>query len=224
MNCEQVDELSGAYALGILDAEERAAVEEHLRGCALHPELASLRAAALLVGRSVEEREPPPGMRARVLAAAANARPTTATPVQRFPQARPRWVLAAAAAAVLVVIFGGLMASGVVGRPSEALVRRVPAGTAAGSTLHYDLGVTSATLEVTGLPPLPSGQTYQVWTIHPGAAPHGAGLFSSKPDGSARLRIGAAAPLQAGDVIAVTVEPSGGSPAPTTTPLFLITL
>lgn len=69
----------------------------------------------------------------------------------------------------------------------------------------------------TGLPVLPPSSVYELWFIRGGGA---------RPAGLVPLT---AAPvlapgLAAGDAIGVTVEPAGGSPAPTTTPIVVLTL
>ena len=70
----------------------------------------------------------------------------------------------------------------------------------------------AAVLTISGLPTLSNGKVYEVWFIA-GATPVGAGLFSPNPDGSwSGLVHGDVTSAQA---IAISVEPSGGSPAPT---------
>lgn len=69
-----------------------------------------------------------------------------------------------------------------------------------------------AVLTISGLPPLANGKVYEVWFIA-GSTPVGAGLFSPNPDGSwSGLVRGDIASAQA---IAISVEPTGGSAAPT---------
>jgi anti-sigma-K factor RskA len=67
-------------------------------------------------------------------------------------------------------------------------------------------------LAVQGLPPLPPGQVYQIWVIADGQ-PYGAGLLVPA-DGTPAI-----APLERDlsgvQVVALTPEPAGGSPAPT---------
>ena len=60
----------------------------------------------------------------------------------------------------------------------------------------------------------PSGKTYEAWVITPAGTALPAGTFSTARTGS-RF----ASRDTEGDVIAVTVEPAGGSPKPTTTPI-----
>jgi hypothetical protein len=68
-------------------------------------------------------------------------------------------------------------------------------------------------LYVAGLPPAPAGKVYELWTIA-GPAPRPAGVFAVDERGSASRPV---APVDDGPVkvFAVTVEPTGGVPAPT---------
>lgn len=70
------------------------------------------------------------------------------------------------------------------------------------------------------LPPTGPGKTYEMWIIPKGGSPVPAGLFQSDPGGNA-LHLHRAQ-VQPGSVVAVTVEPEAGSPAPTSTPLFVV--
>ena len=66
------------------------------------------------------------------------------------------------------------------------------------------------------LPPLPPDRVYQLWILPPGgAAPISAGLLSLEPNGSvsAAFETPANSPVPAG--MAVSIEPTGGVPAPT---------
>ena len=70
----------------------------------------------------------------------------------------------------------------------------------------------SSVLTIDGLPPLAQGKVYQVWFIN-GSTPVGAGLFSPEQNGTWRgVVTGDATHAQ---TIAITIEPTGGSPAPT---------
>ena len=68
-------------------------------------------------------------------------------------------------------------------------------------------------LSIRGLPDLDASFVYQVWLIRDAGTPEGVGLFSTQ-NGAADVALSLR--LEAGDVIAVTVEPAGGSPQPTT--------
>jgi len=70
------------------------------------------------------------------------------------------------------------------------------------------------------LDPAPAGRTYQLWGIAGGSAPVSLGIFNTSADGRtvAAFEVGPGARF---DVAAITEEPAGGSPQPTTTP-FLV--
>lgn len=67
-------------------------------------------------------------------------------------------------------------------------------------------------LVVYGLPELPPRQSYQAWVIV-GGTPTGAGLLEPGPEGQYLTRL--QQPLVNVDTVALTIEPAGGSPAPT---------
>jgi anti-sigma-K factor RskA len=69
-------------------------------------------------------------------------------------------------------------------------------------------------LFVSNVPPPPAGKTYELWTIGSGA-PRPAGLFGVSPSGAGTLRVEPAAVAEPVKVFAVTLEPAGGTPAPT---------
>lgn len=74
------------------------------------------------------------------------------------------------------------------------------------------------------LPQLPTGRTFQMWLIPKGgAAPQPAGLFQAA-QGRALHRLSTPVNLATIAAVAVSVEPDGGSPAPTTTPISVIPL
>lgn len=70
------------------------------------------------------------------------------------------------------------------------------------------------------LPPAPSGRVYQLWGIADGEDPVSLGLFQTGEDGTA-LAVQPVPPGLSFTLSAVTEEPDGGSPQPTTTP-FLV--
>jgi anti-sigma-K factor RskA len=195
-------DLTAAYALDALDPDEAEAYERHLRQCEeCREQLAELNetSAALAFGTSAPE--PPARLRASILDAAAAERTNV------VPLLRRRWVargLAVAAAAAACVVVGLVVAST---RPGGK-----PVVTA---TIVLDANRT-ATLHVSGLGTAPHGKTYEAWVIPTGQAPRPAGLFPGGASSSVRLR--GTVPPNA--VVAVTREPTGGSPAPTTHPIF----
>jgi anti-sigma-K factor RskA len=72
LTCDEVRELAGAYVLGALEADETAAVQAHLAAHADgHPEIAELGAVIPALVTLVPIVEPPEGLKARIMAAAA---------------------------------------------------------------------------------------------------------------------------------------------------------
>ena len=67
------------------------------------------------------------------------------------------------------------------------------------------------------MPELPDDRVYELWFQDPSAELHPAGVFVPK-DGTVAVQTTLAESFQA---LAVSIEPSGGSPQPTTTPIFL---
>lgn len=88
------------------------------------------------------------------------------------------------------------------------------------ATLHWSVSTGQAVLVTGAMPALPDDRTFELWYVREGT-PIPAGTFdASGGSTSALLQPG----MRPGDVIAVTVEQSGGSPdgAPTTDPIVAI--
>lgn len=88
------------------------------------------------------------------------------------------------------------------------------------ATVHWSASVGEAVLVSDGLPRLTDDQTFEMWLVRDGT-PVAAGIFDADGDAATAQLAGA---LQPGDVVAVTVEPAGGSPsgAPTSAPILTI--
>jgi anti-sigma-K factor RskA len=69
-----------------------------------------------------------------------------------------------------------------------------------------------------GLPAVPAGQTYQMWLIGDGHDPLSVGLMQGSP-GRQAIAINDVA---GSDKVGVTVEPAGGSPQPTSSPVVAV--
>jgi anti-sigma-K factor RskA len=94
-----------------------------------------------------------------------------------------------------------------------ALAGAGPAPAAAGRA-YLDPESRRLVLVVYQLPPLPAGQSYQLWVISEGE-PVSAGVFQLAPAGATRYDTTAEAPKLSGPLtIAVTIEPEGGLPKP----------
>ncbi|AIY02813.1 hypothetical protein ART_3214 [Arthrobacter sp. PAMC 25486] len=76
-----------------------------------------------------------------------------------------------------------------------------------------------AAVMVQDMPPLPSDKTYELWFISAaGAVP--AGLMANHDPAVAGMQV-LNGPLGGATHVGITVEPAGGSPAPTTTPVVV---
>jgi anti-sigma-K factor RskA len=87
-------------------------------------------------------------------------------------------------------------------------------------TAHWSESVGKAVLVSDGLPEIAEDETFELWLVRDGAAVS-AGTFTSE-DGTATALLDGS--VESGDVIAMTVEPSGGSPTgqPTSDPILAI--
>lgn len=220
--------LSGAYALDALDDIERAGFERHLASCEqCRDEVAGLREAAARLAE-FSETAPPDHLRARVLAQSRTARPL---PPVMAANTRPRRrlpALAAAAAAVIAVGAGVVgwhpweepatvqlsLADRVLEAPdAESWTQEIPGGKV---TLTRSKRLGTAVMTTAGLPVAPAGKVYEFWLQEPDKRLAPAGLTTSGT-GEFVLRGDAATAIGAG----LTIEPAGGSAAPTTDPLAL---
>lgn len=157
--------------------------------------------------------------------------------------ARRRWyagpigILTAVAAAAALFVGGGVIGGALTAQPTapvidasgSALAELTAAPDVQRTSVELDGGGTatlvwSAALErsavlTDGLTALPDDQVYEAWYIDAdGAAP--AGTFTAAADGTTWHVLDGA--MAAGDTIGVTVEPAGGSPAPTTDPVIVL--
>lgn len=232
---EDADDLrAGEYVLGVLDAAERAAVaariaadadfaarvakwEAFFAPLAAAPEPAAAPEAAWA---RLEARLDPPAPAARVgpprpqAAAPTRARsaPVRLAPVRLAP-VRLAW---AAALAGAVVVAAGTWATLGTRRPSPVLVAVLapaadaPADSRGVVTVYTGEGRLAPAFAASPR----AGRAAELWLIKPGAAPAALGLVGRETFAPAAQLIRGA---RAGDVVAVSLEPPGGSPgaAPT---------
>jgi anti-sigma-K factor RskA len=76
-------------------------------------------------------------------------------------------------------------------------------------------------LLASNLPRLESGKTFQMWVVPKTGNPASAGLFQADAAGKAVHLFDNAVDLAATAAVAISVEPEGGSAAPTTTPIVI---
>jgi anti-sigma-K factor RskA len=221
-----------AYLLGALPPDEAAALERHMEGCDRCRERERwLRSAADLLPSSVDQLQPPPELRERLMATVRAEADEAAAAASPEPRRRPTGERAslwerfrfgmrpatAALAAVFIVaagIAGFVIGSGDDGGEQSMTVIQAQKG-AASLERRGDEG----TLQVERLRPRDDG-VYQVWIARAGQDPESAGVFDVRADGrgSARIRNG----LDTADEVLVTPEPPGGSAQPTAGPVLRI--
>lgn len=146
---------------------------------------------------------------------------TEPTPLRRSTTWLP-YAMAAAFAAI-AVFFGAWTGILLTGGDSDGDSPRLAASTSAGgieasATFIEDEQV--ALVRISGLTPLPEGSDYQLWTIGPGESPAPAGIVHLQ-GGSVVAPV--AGSFSEGWTFAITIEPTGGSPAPTTDPIVAVT-
>lgn len=209
-----------AYAIGGLDPAEEEVVFAHVEACdRCRSELARLAPAVGVLAESVEQREPPPGLRARLLdEVAADAAPAAAETPRRSPRRRfsfggmlLRPAAGLAAAAVAIAGVGGyLIAKDEDAGPAEETFAVSSPMPAAGGTLVVEGG--EATMHVHGMPPLKKGGVYQVWVAAGGQVVPSA-TFVPHEDGTATAAVPEA--VDDADEVMVTAEPRAGRSSPT---------
>lgn len=221
-----------AYALGALSDEEGRRVERHLSRCHIcRAELRSLNAVVDALPDSVARVEAPPEMRARLMevvdAEAGSRRGSVDAPGRRTswaprrgrrqPALLPRLALVSSGlgALLVVVVVLALSGGGAGGRTVQAQVTG-PAGVS-GASASLRIRGTSAVLVVHNFPTPGSGKTDELWVARGTAPPAPAGTFAVR-SGSIRLD----RPVRRGDRVLVTIEPSPGTGAPTTTPFVAV--
>jgi len=226
MERTDIHDLAAAYALNALDPEDRWTYERHLDTCEpCRDEVAALREGATELAYAAEGPEPSPDLRERILRAAREERPAPVTPTRRrwlFPTTAIAAV-AATVAAVGLGLWGNSLRSDVDEARSAAAdaelvenilahgdARRFELEGAAGNVLVSVDG--EAVLAVCDLRRPPAGKTYQAWVIE-GGPPQPAGVFAPDDDDCVTflLRL----PVDAGGMVAVTLENEGGAQAPT---------
>jgi len=214
-----IHELTAAYALDALDAEERRAFETHLATCeSCQEELAAFASTTEALAVAATGPVPRDDLRDRVLAAA-RAEPQVLVPFEpRRSRSIPLLAAVAAAAAVIALGLGlwavrlssdldeARSALDILGDPDS---RTVALQTGRGRLVVDPDG--RAVLVLNGLGRAPTGKTYEVWVVE-GDVPAPAGLFPGS--GEAEL-VDVQGTVDEGDVVAVTVEDARGAEQPT---------
>ncbi len=216
MSCPSRDDLV-AYSLGALEPKEQRKVEAHAPDCErCTRELEALAPAVAVLGESVEQLEPPPELRERVMATVhQEARGARAPqPVMAPPERRSirRFALRPAAGLAALAVAGAGVAGYLVhdqGGGGESTVP-VTAQTGIGGSLA--VGDTSSMLTLHGMPQLASGDVYQVWVDKESHIRPSSNFI---PDRNGHAITAVDGHLDSGTRVMVTRESGPGANAPT---------
>jgi anti-sigma-K factor RskA len=227
-----------AYMLGALEPGEMADLERHAEGCEhCRSEIRWLTPAVQALPDAVERLEPPRELRSRVLAEVrsdarqagvdASARGgigRRATAWLRGLGSGPmglRPVVGLGLAVLVVAAVGGYAIgsgsgdSGAGTAPSTVAVSHAPGGVTAKVIRDGD----GATLRLADVKKLPEGRVLEAWVRRDGEVKPVRALFVPDRRGRASTTIGN---MHDVDLVMVTAEPTGGSPAPTTSPIVSV--
>jgi anti-sigma factor RsiW len=220
----------GAYLLGALTDLERQAFERHMAGCAeCRGEIERLRPAADALPRSVEQMEPPPGLKASLMEVVEReAGERTGARHERrrlrlpsFAWFRPALV-AGALALGLVAGFGVAQLTDERDSHTVAAVvdeSRIPQ--ASGALQIASDGEDGAILRVQGMPSLGGRQVYQAWVQRDGTVVPQP-TFEVGEDGGGAVAV--TDDLSDADAVLVTREARGGARAPSEPPVLRVPL
>jgi anti-sigma-K factor RskA len=237
-----VSDLLPGYCLGCLEPAEAARVEEHLDGCAsCRGELARLEEVAGSLALALPEAQPRTSLEDELMrkigaAGTATAGPSLRQLPRRHPQpARARGsflgspVAGIAAAVLVLVLAAGNVAQYVRGRAAPAraaatapaatglttiVLVGVNTGQGAYGTVVLDMADNGGVLAMRGLPRLDAAHQYQLWLVRNGERRSG-GVFSVDEDGYGNLLLTIPKDFRGFTTLGISIEPAGGSPAPT---------
>jgi anti-sigma-K factor RskA len=237
---DDILDLLTAYALGVIEPDEIARVSALLEAQPeLRATLAELRATADMLPYGLPEANPPAELRQRVLDYATGRSRQAAPSLSRRAASRMRgWMLGLSGIAAIAVLAAAIgWAQLFQARAELAQSRAELAQTQAQvadaqaliATLTSDSSSASAailrtrggqTVLIAQLPPLQPGRVYQLWRIQGSNPPASAGIFHVSAQGTSTFALPADQQPQTAEVVAVTNEPDGGSPGPTSKPLI----
>ena len=242
MDAERLDDLVAGAALGDLDAVELGELTGAAEtDPAVGRRLEMLRRALDLVAFDPPLERPPERVRMALLRAVEAGAEPAARPARRIPRAwLAIWAGAGTVAAIAAIVVAAFLGSGQGGRDQllEQLIAETEGqraalvgiyrdrphimplqatDTAAGAwaRLMMDDQGRQAMLVVDGLHPPATGQAYQLWLLGPAGIRISGAVFSTDLEGRAIVVLDVDESLLRFSQAGVTVEPAGGSAAPT---------
>lgn len=219
---DDIHNLVGAYALGAVEPDEKVQFEEHLRTCSdCRAELDGY-ADALEFLASKKHAAPPPELKSVVMEAIDDE----PTPIGSRRRGLSAAIVAMGAGIAAVVMFGIIILGGGASDADriEAILQAPDAqttpmdGTHGMAAFTFSPSLGEGVFHGEKLTDLPSDQVYQLWVVD-SDTPSPSSTFTPSPDAEILV-----AGLEPGLAIEYTVEPAGGSDAPTTDPLAVASL
>ena len=227
MNCEEFEELSGAYAIGALTQGERIAADAHLSGCDKHPDVAALTAAANSLALAAPQMEPPEHLKSRLMDAiraeatgSERQAEQAKAPRRGFGEVIRSWFgntrLGYGMAAALSIVVAALLVWNVSLQGSGGSNTQVIelTGQASGQVLYFEEKQV-AVMDLQGLDDLPADKVYEVWALSDGQATALGVIVPTNGTARASMQFDATGY----DTIAVTIESAPGAEQPTTAPI-----
>jgi anti-sigma-K factor RskA len=205
--------IAAEYVLGVLDATQRRAAERRIgRDAAFAREVAFWEERLGGLSAAVPEVAPPRGVWSRIEAALGRARASAQTRVGLWQNVRFWRGFALGASALAAAALAALIYVGPIAAPSVPLVARLDAeGGQAGFVAAVDSGHGNLTIVPAAL--LGAEQkSLELWLIPPGDKPHSLGLIDPSRPVTIKVPRDLLARVSDEAVLAVSLEPEGGSP------------
>jgi hypothetical protein len=226
MTCEELQPEYASYALGIADDPERSEIREHLeRRCPVClPGVADAMSTVAAMTGAVRLVDPPKGLRQRVAS-------LVMPPSNRSASWLPWLVTGLVSVALILVARPSRRPAADLARLESALaILNDPAtrDVTFGETQKPSRGRVlfspghGVVFIGASMPKLAVGRTFELWFIPASGKPIPAGTFLPNEDATAIYVH--TADTGSASAIAVTDEPDGGSPQPTTTPFIVAKL
>lgn len=241
--CDELRDLLPAYVIGATTDNEAQRVQQLLLECPeVAEELASYAQITVGLTQQIDPVIPPANLRNKLLEQAKEATIVKMdTPPIRRNNSRIGWGLAAVLVLILLATniylltelqstnnrLDSLQASNaqitnlLTNQQLQqiALITTDEQSDTRLATLLWDATENTAVLVSDQLTPLDATQTYQLWLID--TAPVSAGIFTANTNNQTLLQVELSQELLGYSAIAISIEPSTGSDAPTTTPIAL---
>lgn len=226
-------------ALGLLEDAERARVEAHVRACAeCAAELSAYRATIEMLPEALPPAQAPAAawkaVAARVRKRERRGRAGAGSWLGRLFGGRallqPALLVVLVAAVIGLIGWNASLQARLSGNDGSALYRLFdrsggratvvtlvakPGVSAIGGRLVMTQDRTEGGLVVGGMPALPAGQSYEIWFVRADQSRVPANTFTVDAHGQAVFLVDVPQPADGFDGVAITAEPSGGSPTPT---------